>query len=209
MSRSNATDQRSSSRSSTGAVSDERPLPPLRLAPATMRTLGYRAVDAIVDRLAGLSERPVARRWPPGELADRLRETVPSAPTDPAHVLELMQPVGGRPNADAATLVEVDREALLLIERSVQLDRAAEELHQVVALDELRAEAGGMPRRPARELVRLNERDVAPAEPGEVVEVETPPMPPPTTTTRASAIMGGSRHRARQRCRGSGARPDA
>jgi aromatic-L-amino-acid/L-tryptophan decarboxylase len=70
------------------ARSDERPLPPLRLTPAAMRTLGYRAVDAIVDRLVGLAEQPVARPWRPAELADRLREPVPMAPTDPADVLD-------------------------------------------------------------------------------------------------------------------------
>ena len=93
---------------------------------------------------------------------------------DPPHVLELVQPVAGRADPDAAALVEVDRESRLLLECPVQLDRRPEQLHQVVALDELRAEAGGMPRRPTRQLVRLHESDVTPAEPREVVERRDP-----------------------------------
>ncbi len=45
---------------------------------------------------------------------------------DPPHVLELVQPVAGRSDANAAALVEVDRESCLLLERSVQLDRCPE-----------------------------------------------------------------------------------
>jgi len=45
---------------------------------------------------------------------------------DPAHMLELVQPVARRADADAAAPVEVDREARLLFERSVQLNRGAE-----------------------------------------------------------------------------------
>ena len=44
---------------------------------------------------------------------------------DPADVLELVQPVVGRADADAAALVEVDRQARLGLERPVQLDRAS------------------------------------------------------------------------------------
>ena len=53
---------------------------------------------------------------------------------------------------------------------AVELDRVSEQLHQVVALDELGAEPGSVPGRAARELVLLDERHVAPAEPGEVVQ---------------------------------------
>lgn len=41
---------------------------PLGLDPETMRRLGYRTVDLLVDRWAGLSDEPVVRRGTPAEL---------------------------------------------------------------------------------------------------------------------------------------------
>jgi len=40
---------------------------PLEIDPETMRQLGYRTVDLLVDRLAGLREQPVLRRGAPAE----------------------------------------------------------------------------------------------------------------------------------------------
>ena len=61
--------------------------PPLTLAPEQMRRLGYQVVDAIVDALAGLRDRPPARRAGPDELAGLLHEPVPRAGADPEQVL--------------------------------------------------------------------------------------------------------------------------
>ena len=56
--------------------------------------------------------------------------------------------------------MEVDRLPGLGLERLVEVEAVLEQAHQVVAADELGAEAGRVPRRAARQLVRLDEDDV-------------------------------------------------
>jgi aromatic-L-amino-acid/L-tryptophan decarboxylase len=53
---------------------------PLGLDPETMRRLGYRTVDLLVDRLAGLGDEPVVGRGAPAELARRLGGPPPAGP---------------------------------------------------------------------------------------------------------------------------------
>lgn len=53
---------------------------PLGLDPETMRRLGYRTVDLLVDRWAGLSDEPVVRRGTPAELVRRLSGPAPAGP---------------------------------------------------------------------------------------------------------------------------------
>jgi hypothetical protein len=66
--------------------------------------------------------------------------------------------------------MEVDRLPRLGLERCVQVEAVLEQVHQVVARDELRAEACRVPGRAARELVLLDERDLVPPEPRQVIE---------------------------------------
>ena len=54
---------------------------PLGLTPEQMRTLGYRAVDMLVEQLTDRSV-PAIRRAPPGELRERLSGPPPSDPQD-------------------------------------------------------------------------------------------------------------------------------
>ncbi len=61
---------------------------PLRMPPDQMRDLGYRTVDAIVDHLATLRERPVGRA-PDPELLERLFDRrLPETPSDPVEVMQ-------------------------------------------------------------------------------------------------------------------------
>lgn len=53
---------------------------PLGLDPETMRRLGYRTVDLLVDRWAGLGDEPVVRRGTPAELVRRLSGPAPAGP---------------------------------------------------------------------------------------------------------------------------------
>ena len=68
-------------------MAPERSQPPLTLPPDQMRRLGYQVVDLVVDTLAGLRDRPPARRARPEELAGLLGEPVPRAGGDPEVVL--------------------------------------------------------------------------------------------------------------------------
>jgi len=68
-------------------MAPDSPLPPLTLPPEQMRRLGYQVVDLVVDALAGLRDRPPARRAGPEELAGLLGEPVPRAGGDPEVVL--------------------------------------------------------------------------------------------------------------------------
>src|SRR4029453_16017610 len=68
-------------------MAPDSPLPPLTLPPEQMRRLGYQVVDLVVDALAGLRDRPPARRAGPEELAGLLGEPVPRAGSDPEVVL--------------------------------------------------------------------------------------------------------------------------
>ncbi len=71
--------------------------------------------------------------------------------------------------SEAAALVEVDRLSGLGLERLVQVEAVLEELHHVVAGIELGAEAGRVPGGATGELVLLDQDDVAPAEPRQVI----------------------------------------
>lgn len=61
---------------------------PLEVDPETMRQLGYRTVDLLVDRLAGLRDQPVLRRGTPAELARRLDGPPPEGPQSFERILE-------------------------------------------------------------------------------------------------------------------------
>ena len=54
----------------------------LDLDPETMRTLGYRVVDLLVDRIANLDESSAWRGASRAEMESRLREAPPETPTD-------------------------------------------------------------------------------------------------------------------------------
>jgi aromatic-L-amino-acid decarboxylase len=58
------------------------------LDPETMRRLGYRTVDLLVDRWAGLGNEPVVRRGTPAELARRLSGPPPVGPESFEDLLE-------------------------------------------------------------------------------------------------------------------------
>ena len=60
----------------------------LRLDAAEMRRLGYLAIDAVVEHMTTLADRPVSRTASRRELEARLRETPPAKPTHPEAVLE-------------------------------------------------------------------------------------------------------------------------
>jgi glutamate/tyrosine decarboxylase-like PLP-dependent enzyme len=61
---------------------------PLGLDPETMRRLGYRTVDLLVDRIAGLRDLPVLRHGTPAELAHRLDGPPPESPENFDRLLE-------------------------------------------------------------------------------------------------------------------------
>ncbi|HEX7117754.1 MAG TPA: aminotransferase class V-fold PLP-dependent enzyme [Longimicrobiales bacterium] len=66
-------------------MTDSRPpLPgdPLELDAETMRRLGYRVVDLLVERISGLDREPAWRGIARAELEPRLREPAPEAPRD-------------------------------------------------------------------------------------------------------------------------------
>jgi aromatic-L-amino-acid/L-tryptophan decarboxylase len=60
----------------------------LALEPLVVRRLGYRAVDAIVDRVAGLETAPVGEPVSRPEMEARLREPLPEQGSDPQVVLD-------------------------------------------------------------------------------------------------------------------------
>jgi glutamate/tyrosine decarboxylase-like PLP-dependent enzyme len=64
--------------------------PGLALSPDEMREMGYRAVDLLVARLSDPSI-PALRRATPGEMAARLAEPAPAAPTAFADVLARLE----------------------------------------------------------------------------------------------------------------------
>ena len=53
---------------------------PLAVDPDTMRELGYRAIDLLVERFAGLAEQPAVQAATREEMDARLREAAPDAP---------------------------------------------------------------------------------------------------------------------------------
>ena len=64
------------------AAAEPRLADGLELDAATMRELGYRVVDLLVDRVAGLDESRVWRGASRAEMESRLREPPPERPTD-------------------------------------------------------------------------------------------------------------------------------
>jgi aromatic-L-amino-acid/L-tryptophan decarboxylase len=61
---------------------------PLELDREEMRRLGYRTVDLLVDRIAGLGDGPVWRGATRAEMEERLREPPPESPCDSGELLE-------------------------------------------------------------------------------------------------------------------------
>jgi aromatic-L-amino-acid decarboxylase len=61
----------------------------LSLDPEAFRQLGYRVVDALAERYAGLPEAPAARAATRSEMEALLREPPPEQGSDPEQVLEL------------------------------------------------------------------------------------------------------------------------
>ena len=54
---------------------------PLALDPETMRATGYRMVDLLVERVAGVREWPALTRASPAEMRERLHGPAPEAGT--------------------------------------------------------------------------------------------------------------------------------
>ncbi len=63
----------------------------LELDPKTMRELGYRVVDLLVERIASLDETRVWRSASRAEMESRLREPPPAAPTDFEEILRRLE----------------------------------------------------------------------------------------------------------------------
>ena len=55
---------------------------PLALDPETMRATGYRMVDLLVERVAGVRDEPALTRASPAEMRARLHGPAPEGPTD-------------------------------------------------------------------------------------------------------------------------------
>ena len=99
--------------------------------PPVGRALGERVrqargVDVAVGRKVGGGEHavgPCEREQLDRALRRDDLDRHTDALGDPAHVLELVQPVARRADADAAAAVEVDRQPRFLLERLVQLER--------------------------------------------------------------------------------------
>ncbi len=64
---------------------------PLALDPAELRRLGYRAVDLMVEHLAGLAEGPVFQPMTPDERRSLLDQPLPATPTAPDAILDQIQ----------------------------------------------------------------------------------------------------------------------
>jgi aromatic-L-amino-acid decarboxylase len=60
----------------------------LELAPEAMRRLGYRAVDAVIDHIANLRERPAVRGATRAQMEALLREELPRTGGDPERLLQ-------------------------------------------------------------------------------------------------------------------------
>jgi aromatic-L-amino-acid/L-tryptophan decarboxylase len=63
----------------------------LSLTPEQMRTLGYRTVDAIVDHLTGLRQKPVSGGATRAELDRVFKEPIPEAGADPDEVMRFVE----------------------------------------------------------------------------------------------------------------------
>ncbi|MFW6079354.1 MAG: pyridoxal phosphate-dependent decarboxylase family protein [Gemmatimonadota bacterium] len=82
-------DGSASSRSEADAASGGGAGDPLEMDPETMRRLGYRAVDMLVERIAGLEDEPTWRGESRPSLERRLRESPPAGPaSDPGALLD-------------------------------------------------------------------------------------------------------------------------
>jgi aromatic-L-amino-acid decarboxylase len=64
---------------------------PLVLDPAALRRLGYRAVDLMVDHLAGIADGPVFQPMTPDERLALLDAPLPDAATSPDAILDLIR----------------------------------------------------------------------------------------------------------------------
>ena len=64
---------------------------PLELDPETMRELGYRVVDLLVERTAGLGDARVWRGASRAEMESRLREAPPAGPTGFDEILRRLE----------------------------------------------------------------------------------------------------------------------
>ena len=64
---------------------------PLELSPDEMRRLGYRAVDLLVERIAGLGDGPAWRGATRAEMEERLREPPPEEPVDQDALFERLE----------------------------------------------------------------------------------------------------------------------
>jgi aromatic-L-amino-acid/L-tryptophan decarboxylase len=69
-------------------MTDPTTLPPLALSPETMRALGYRVIDHLVDRLTGLDSRPATGTASRRAMEEKLREPIPEGGTAPDAVLD-------------------------------------------------------------------------------------------------------------------------
>jgi hypothetical protein len=118
------------------------------------------------DDPVDVAERPdrldVSRRQEADVDPDRARH--------PGIVAVLVHPVGGAGQADVRDPPEADALAGLRLQRRIEADRIFVQLADRVAQIEQRQQAGGVPSGAGGELVALQQHDVAPAEPGQVVE---------------------------------------
>jgi hypothetical protein len=64
---------------------------PLALDPEAMRATGYRMVDLLVDRVAGVREWPALARASPEEMKARLHGSAPEAGSDFEDVLATLE----------------------------------------------------------------------------------------------------------------------
>ena len=85
-------------------------------------------------------------------------------------VAELRHAVPGMGEPDAAARAVADRGVDLRRQRPVQPVAVGLQLHDVPGGREVRAVAGGMPGRAGGQLVPLDQRDIAPAEPRQVIQ---------------------------------------
>jgi len=74
------------SSSNSGMPADA--MSPLALDPAELRRLGYRAVDLMVEHLAGIANGPVFQPMTPDERRALLDPSLPASPTAPDAILE-------------------------------------------------------------------------------------------------------------------------
>ena len=151
---------------------------PVDRRPGIARALGQRlghlrGVDVAIvrvpqapDHVVGREERVALAHL--GRAQDLERE--PLRRRHAGDVVELRQPVPGMREPDAAARAMADRLARLRRQRPVQPVAVGLQLHHVPGGREVRAVAGGMPGRAGGQFVPLDQHDVPPAEPRQVIE---------------------------------------